>query len=119
MRWKGEDPFELEGMRLTNKGFELTFTTTVDPRWATQVENFAFTRYNYSYNSAYGSPQRNKEAVKVTSAVLKDKSTVVLQLESLKADRVYELRLSANLQSSKGMKLVNTLAFYTARRLKK
>jgi hypothetical protein len=118
LKWKGVTPFGLKSMHLTEKGFELSFSQEVDPDAVANVANFALTRYSYSYHAGYGSPQRNKEAVKVISARLKDKSTVVLELENLKADRVYELRVYSNVQSVDGLKLVNSLAFYTARRLR-
>jgi len=117
--WKGKNPFELKSMHLTQSGFELNFTHPVDSSNFANVEHFSIKRYSYSYHRGYGSPQRNKEVVKVNSAKLTSNTTVSVELEDLKANRVYELQLSRNLQSNTGIKLINSLAFYTAQKLKK
>jgi hypothetical protein len=118
MRWKGADPFELHSMKITSKGFDLTFTKPVDAKLATRVENYAITRYSYSYHPAYGSPQRNKEAVTVMDVQLKSPTTIALELSDLIEGRTYELRLSTELTSAKDDQLLNRLAFYNALRLK-
>jgi len=118
IRWKGKTPFELNRMSLTTKGFDLTFTQPVAAKAVTNLDNFRFKRYFYSYHKGYGSPQREVSDVKVVSATLKGKETISIQLENLKGGRVHELRLGSGILSQRGNPLLNALAFYNVVRLR-
>ncbi len=118
IRWKGKVPFELKSMKLNKKGFDLDFTHTLDPKIASNSSNYLLRRYYYSYHRGYGSPQREVETVRVVAARQINDTTISIELESLKPDRLYELKLSPGLCSIKGLKPVNTTAFYNALQLR-
>ena len=80
---------ELTGMKLTERGFDLTFTHPLGNVEATQFE---FQRYYYKYHQSYGSPQLGKEAIGVTALeVGKNGKTVSLALDKLNPGYVYQL----------------------------
>ena len=105
-------------MRLTKKGFELTFTKPVDPETAQQTSAYSMTHYYYMYHATYGSPKTDITAAKVSAVTLSgDGLRAALEIENLEPGRVYELRPSG-LRSADGEPLVTRLAAYTLNRLK-
>jgi hypothetical protein len=71
----------------------LSFTQKLDPKTATDPENYAVRRWNYKRTQTYGSPtfkvsdpeQRGNETVDVTSAKLSaDGKTITLDVEDLR-----------------------------------
>ena len=70
----------MAGMKLTERGFDLTFTHPLGNVEATQE----FQRYYYKYHQSYGSPQPGKEAIDVTALEMcKNGKTVSLALDKL------------------------------------
>ena len=114
LRWNKKVPFELKSMSLTRKGFDLNFTHSLEAKGASNASNYVFRRYFYSYHRGYGSPQREVESVSVVAARLTDDTTVSIELENLKPERVYELTLNAAVNSREGAKVVNSKVFYNA-----
>ena len=51
--WNGEIPFEIQDMKLQEKGFKFTFTKPVDREIAMKKETWPFSRYFYEYREAY------------------------------------------------------------------
>ena len=109
--WNGKTPPEVHSMKITPKGFELTFTTNVEKALATDPSNYAFQRYFYSYHQGYGSPQREVEKLDVKETKWLGDRKVSLVIGEMKPDRVYELRFNSKLG------LVNNLVFYNAVKL--
>ena len=114
LRWNKKVPFELKSMSLTRKGFDLNFTHSLEAKGASNASNYVFRRYFYSYHRGYGSPQREVESVSIVAARLTDDTTVSIELENLKPERVYELTLNAAVNSREGAKVVNSKVFYNA-----
>ena len=116
--WTGRVPMDILHMRLTKKGFELTFTKPVDRETARQASAYSMTNYYYLYHARYGSPKTEVTPAKVTGVTLsEDGLRATLELEKLEPGRVYELRPSG-LRSAGGEPLVTRLAAYTLNRLK-
>lgn len=108
--WTGKTPMELTGMKLTERGFDLTFTHPLGNVEATQFE---FQRYYYKYHQSYGSPQLGKEAIGVTALeVGKNGKTVSLALDKLNPGYVYQLTLK-NVTAKDKTPTLNTFVCYT------
>jgi len=116
--WTGKVPMDILHMRLTKKGFELTFTKPIDPETAQQTSAYSITHYYYLYHATYGSPKTDITAAKVSNVALSDDGLrATLEIENLEAGRVYELRPSG-LRSADGEPLATRLAAYTLNQLK-
>lgn len=116
--WTGRVPFDILHMRLTARGFELTFTKPVDVETARDPSRYSLTHYYYRYHGEYGSPKTDVTPARVTAVeVSGDGLRVSLTLDALVPRRVYELR-PGNLRSREGEGLATRLAAYTLNRLK-
>jgi hypothetical protein len=116
--WTGRVPMDILHMRLTETGFELTFTKPVDPASAGKPSAYSISHYYYLYHSQYGSPKTDVTPVKVTAVrVSEDGLHVRLDLEKLVPGRVYELHPNG-IRGAGGEPLQTRLAAYTLNRLK-
>jgi hypothetical protein len=110
--------FDIHTMRLSTKGFELTFTEPVDLASASDSTNFRFRHYYYAYHKSYGSDQLDNQPVKVTGiAVSANRKKVTIELSEMKAGYVYELKLG-NITSGEAQPLANKIICYTLNNLK-
>jgi glucose/arabinose dehydrogenase len=115
--WTGKVPLDVLKMKLTKKGFDLTFTRTLDASTAASPTAYKVKRYYYEYHSAYGSKQYDLHEITVNGATLSaDRKTVSLELPGLTAWRIYELHLD-DLKAEDGAPLVNPLVCYTLNHL--
>lgn len=115
--WTGETPVEIQTMRLTERGFALTFTTPMDVEQLSNPQNYHLQRFRYLYQSAYGSPRTDEEAVAVRDIqVSEDGRRVELALSELEPGFIYEMELE-NMASREGHPVANPLAYYTLNRL--
>ena len=115
--WTGKVPLEVTKMKLTKKGFDLTFTRPLAAATASSPTAYKVKRYYYEYHSAYGSKQYDLQEITVSGATLsKDRKTVSLELPELTAWRVYELRLD-DLRTDDGKPVLNPLVCYTLNHL--
>jgi glucose/arabinose dehydrogenase len=116
--WDGRTPFDVHTMRLTEEGFDLTFTRPVDPSTAQGDSTYRFTRYYYAYGQSYGSSQRGVKPVPVTGIdVAPGGERVSITLDELKAGYIYQLDLEG-LRAEDGTRLVNRTAYYTLNHLR-
>ncbi len=117
--WTGKVPMDILHMRLTKKGFELTFTKPVDRESAQQTSAYSMTHFYYLYHATYGSPKTDVTPAKVSAVTLsEDGLRATLELgENLEPGRVYELRPSG-LRAVDGEPLATRLAAYTLNQLK-
>lgn len=108
--WTGKTPMEISGMKLTERGFDLTFT---HPLSQVEAAQFEFQRYFYKYHQSYGSPQLGKEPIAVTALETgKNGRTVSLALDKLNPGYVYQLNLK-NVTAKDQTPLLNTFICYT------
>ena len=115
--WKGVIPMEVQAMKLTRKGFDLTFTRPLAEDVALAPEHFAFTSYFYNYHEKYGSKKYDTQSVEVTDVgISDDRRTVSLTLEMLEPWRLYELKMKG-IVGAEGHPLLNEWMVYTLNRL--
>jgi hypothetical protein len=111
--WTGRVPFEIEAMRATPEGFELSFTRPVDRAAATSPSAWSLQRYRYLYHETYGSPQVDLAPAKVDSArVSDDGRRVELVVPGRVPRRIYELHVQG-LRSADGLPLLHPDAYFT------
>ena len=114
----GEVPFEIHHVRLTEAGFDLTFTKPVNPETA-GAKAVAAASYTYIYKSDYGCPETDTRAEKVTAAGLSaDGKTLSLTVPNRRKGRVYSLQLTG-VTSTTGDPVLHPEAYYTLNELVK
>ena len=117
VRWSGTTPFAIQEMRALPDGFELVFTTEVDPASAALTTSYNLKSYTYLYSNAYGSAEIDPQPLTVTSATLSaDRRRVRLQVDGLRALYVHELR-ATGVRSAAGAALAHPDAYYTLNRI--
>ncbi len=110
-------PFEMKTINLTKNGFKITFTKPLDPKPASNPNNYKCAAWTYIYQKSYGSPEVDKLNPKVTTAtVSKDNMSVTLTLDKLTKGHVHHLYLS-NIKSSQGSSLWHPDVYYTLNQL--
>lgn len=117
VRWNGVTPFAIREMRARPDGFELAFTSDVDPAAAGRVESYSLKSYTYLYSNAYGSPEIDVRPLTIAGAVVgSDRRTVRLRVEGLRELYVHELR-AEGVRSAAGVRLEHPDAYYTLNRI--
>ena len=115
--WTGDNPVEILSMRLTERGFALTFTEGMNPTELAQTGHYRVRRFQFDYHILNGSLRRNEVEVPVVEARSIDDGTgVELRLVELLPGFVYALKMDA-LKSRRGRRLLNPEGYYTANRL--
>ncbi|MEI6861712.1 MAG: PQQ-dependent sugar dehydrogenase, partial [Verrucomicrobiota bacterium] len=116
--WKGVAPLEVSTMKLTDDGFELTFTRPVNPEIAGNPQNYAMKTYFYNYHEKYGSDKYDNHPVGITSAVVSaDHTRVMLHLDQLEAWRMYDLSLQGMVSEDGSHTLLSPWVVYTVNHL--
>ncbi|HLU49068.1 MAG TPA: hypothetical protein VK116_13325, partial [Planctomycetota bacterium] len=109
--WTGKTPFEIEEMRALPDGFELTFTTELQPESAAKIESYRIGTYTYIFQESYGSPE--VDATKPTIRALRvadDRRSVRLDVDGLMRGHVHELHLEG-VRASDGRPLLHPVAY--------
>lgn len=116
LRWKGRTPFEIESVRIWARGFDLTFTTEVDPVAASARDSYALEAWTYLQSTRfreYGSEELETIKPVVTAVtVAPDRKRVRLTIDALKRGHVHELKLSG-VRDARGGTLLHPIAWYT------
>ena len=119
VRWNGTVPFAIREMRAQPDGFELVFTTEVDPATAGRVASYALKSYTYLYSNAYGSPEIDAKPLVVSGVTVSaDRRRVRLRIDGLRELYVHELR-AGGVRSADGTALEYPDAYYTLNRIPK
>lgn len=114
--WSGRDPVEIEAIRLTKDGFDISFTTEMDAAKLAAEETWNLSRFRYLYLPG-GSYRVDETDCRITSIhPAADGRTVSLKIEALDPGYIYEFE-PWELVSSTGKPVENPLAFYTLNRL--
>ena len=117
--WTGKVPFEIHEMQARPDGFELSFTTPVDPRTASDPASYSMREFTYIYRSQYGSPEVDEVVPKITSAVPSaDGRSVRLIISPLTKGHIHELHLDG-LRSGDAQPLLHPVAYYTLNEIPK
>jgi hypothetical protein len=107
----------MHDLKLTKKGFQITFTKPVDPNLAGNLDHYNLERWGYHYHPKYGSPKTDLKKEKPTKVeISKDGLRVNLET-TLETNRVYRFNLDS-ISAKDGTKMSNTKAWYTLNRLK-
>jgi mono/diheme cytochrome c family protein len=115
--WDGLISPEIRDVKITDRGFSVTFTRPMSAASLTKLTNFEINRFRYYYHYKYGSPWIDEARVAVTEVrPSADGLTAELILSELKPGFIYELSVPA-LRTTDNEPLANPLAYYTANRL--
>ncbi len=113
LTWTGEVPFEVHEMRAKPDGFELTFTLPVDAETAGDIASYKMTTYTYIFQSAYGSPEVDHTAPKITNVVVADDGkSARLYVDKLQRGHIHELHMPG-IRSKDGLPLLHNVGYYT------
>jgi glucose/arabinose dehydrogenase len=113
LSFTGKTPFDVEQIKLTKTGFELTTTLPVANLDEAEI---SINSFHYQDSFKYGGGQLDKKTIPVTKAASTADKTVTIDLESLQAGKVYHINIK-NLKSKDGSKLHNENFYYTANQL--
>lgn len=117
IKWTGKPPVDVQDIKLTQKGFRLTFTSGMDVASLQNPKNLQCSRYWYDYHQGYGSATYDESDVAIRKLIPGDDGrSLEIELRELKAWFVHELRLPG-LRSKDGKPLTNPLICYTVNRL--
>jgi len=115
--WTGKVPPELSTIKLTPKGFSMSFTAPMEKKSSSDPANYSAKVYSYKYHQSYGSPQVNKETRQPSKVTVSgDGKEILLEFDEMTARRVYEFNLG-RLLTTEGKPLTNTLIVYHAHNL--
>ena len=117
--WTGKTPFEIQTMRVKPDGFELRFTSPVDPATARDPGSYTMETFTHHYYGAYGGPEIEQADQRIVSAVPSaDGLTVRLVIDKLVRGHVHELHLTG-LHDRAGQPLLHDVAYYTLNEIPK
>jgi hypothetical protein len=118
VKWKGVVPLDVVAMKVTEDGFNLTFTRPVHPETAGNPASYAMKSYFYNYHEDYGSPKYDTRPVVITAAnVSADRRSVRLTLDKLEAWRLYDLTMSGIVSEDRQHPLLGNWVVYTLNHL--
>ena len=116
--WTGRTPMEIDAVKLTKSGLDITFTKPVDPATATEPATYALEHFYYHYSRSFVSPPVDVTPVAVqTAPVSSDRLTVSLKLQALTPHRVYAIRIKG-VKAADGEALLHPETYYTLNRLR-
>jgi glucose/arabinose dehydrogenase len=111
--WSGKVPFEIHEIHARNDGFDVTFTSPVDPNTAANPSSYSMRAFTYIYRAEYGSPEVDDVLPKITRAALSsDRKEVRLTIDPLTKGHIHELHLDG-VKSASGEPLLHKVAYYT------
>ena len=119
--YTGKPVFDIQQMSLTKDGFTVKLTQPADPTTATDPKSWNLTTWHYKYGRQYGSPELDKQPVKITTITLSaDHTTATLTVDGPLKHRQQIYHLTADgLRTPAGQPLRNKEAYYTLNRLLK
>ena len=113
LSFTGKTPFDVEQIKLTKTGFELTTTLPVTKPSDAKI---TVTSFHYQDTHPYGGGKLDQKQVPVSQTRQTGDKAFAIQLESLQAGKVYHIRIE-NLKSADGAGLYNKDFYYTANQL--
>ncbi|QDT01851.1 hypothetical protein K227x_02200 [Rubripirellula lacrimiformis] len=115
--WTGKTPFEILAMRAKPDGFELEFTSPVDPASAVNPSSYQMSSHTYLYQSTYGSDEVQQRSLPIQRAVVSDDGRKVrLYVDGLRPLFVHEIN-AAGIRNVDGQPLLHSQAHYTLNRI--
>jgi hypothetical protein len=118
LTWTAKPVFDIKQMSLTKSGFDVTFTQPVDEKSALDPKSYNLTTWHYKYGRQYGSPEYDKQPVKITAVKLSDdKARVSLTVDTLHDHQWIYYLVADGVTTPAGAGLRNKEAYYTLNRL--
>lgn len=115
--WDGSNPFELLDMKLSNKGFKLSFTAALDAKTVT-LDSLAAQHWHYHYSGNYGSPKMDLAPIAISKVTLaKDGKSIEVELP-LVANKVVQIDFQG-LRDRTGRAVSTGKVYYTLNQLLK
>ncbi len=115
--WDGRLTPEVRDMKLTDRGFRLTFTRPMSRATLANPASYEFNRFRFYYHYKYGSPWIDEARIPVTEVrPAADGLSAEIALAELRPGFVYELSVPT-LRTVDGEPIANPLGYYTANRL--
>jgi mono/diheme cytochrome c family protein len=115
--WDGRAPAEIRDLKLTPRGFAISFTQPIERGLLAKAQAYEVNRFRYYYQVKYGSPWIDEARVPVKEVrAAADGLSAELVLAELNPGFVYELSVPT-LRTMANEPLANPLAYYTANRL--
>jgi hypothetical protein len=109
----GKTPFEIQDMKLTHDGFDLTFTEPLDTGAASNPKSYDLSTFRYIYRAEYGSPEVDKTTPTIKQVqVSEDRKKVHLTVDGLQEGAIHELHLPG-IRSENNQPLLHPVAYYT------
>lgn len=88
----GQLPLGIRELRAIPEGFEVQFTSPVDPSSAALAANYTISAYTREWKGTYATPDSNRHVVMINQVrVADDQRRVVLHTDQLRAGYVYEV----------------------------
>jgi glucose/arabinose dehydrogenase len=113
LAWTGKVPFEIHEMRAKPDGFELTFTTEIDPKTAADTQSYTMETFTYIYRAEYGSPEVDQTKPTVDKVTVgADKKSVRVYVSKLEEGHIHALT-APGVRSADGFPLLHNIAYYT------
>lgn len=111
--FNGVVPFEVQTMKATKEGFDLTFTKPVDPKTVEKAAAYSLKSFTYVYTSQYGYPETDTQGEKVeVLGVSADGKTVKLAVPDRRIGRVYDWKFN-DVKAADGEELLHAEAYFT------
>lgn len=108
----GKAAFEIFAMRALPDGFELEFTSPVDPSWLANPANYTASHWTYVFTADYGGPKVDLQPLQVTAATPhSDGKRVRLTIPGLKTG--YCIHIRTDPTSVAGETMWSTEGWYT------
>lgn len=112
----GKTAFEIFAMRALPDGFELEFTSPIDPAWLANPANYTASHWTYTFTADYGGPKVDQQPLRITSATpLPDGKRVRLTIPGLKTG--YCIHIRTDPTSLAGEQMWSTEGWYTLNHL--
>jgi len=113
--WDGTNPFELLDIKLTVKGFHLSFTEALDGNTVTK-DSFNAQHWHYHYSEKYGSPKMDLNSLDITKVSLsRDRKSIDIELPIV-AGKVVQIDFSG-LRDQKARSVSVGKVYYTLNQL--
>lgn len=117
VRYTGVLPFEIQEMKVTPEGWDVTFTEPVAADWAANKESYSLDSYTYHHWSTYGSEEIQRARNEITAVSVEDAGRRVrLTVPQRTTGRVYHLQLRSA-KSASGQSMLHPDAWYTLNHL--
>ena len=117
--WTGKTPFEMHEVKVTNNGFNISFTKPLQNDAASNVANYKLKSWTYQYRSAYGSKGTLKDTTPIVTKaeIAPDKMSVRLYVDNLVLGNIHHINVGSAVTSKEGESLWHPDVYYTLNEL--